>query len=86
MLRKDPEQYKALVAHDVAKSKDDIPPGFVLPTHETAFAKRDTFEEDYNMSWVDSDVESFGGSDSDMEDEDEDEMDGEGESESDDEM
>ncbi|KAF2756143.1 ubiquitin-conjugating enzyme [Pseudovirgaria hyperparasitica] len=82
MLRKDPAAYKKQVARDVEKSKEDIPSGFVMPTSETAFAKRDTFDDDYTMSWEDSDAESFGGSDSDedfdMGDDDEDREDDSG--------
>jgi ubiquitin-conjugating enzyme E2 R len=38
-----------------------------MPTHETAWRKKED-EGDFEMSWEDSDVESFGGSESDMED------------------
>ncbi|KAF2008836.1 hypothetical protein BU24DRAFT_381341 [Aaosphaeria arxii CBS 175.79] len=64
MLRNHPEQYKEMVRKDLETSKQDIPAGFVMPTHETAFqTKKD--DGDFDMSWEDSDVESWGGSDSD---------------------
>jgi len=71
MLRKNLSQYKEMVKNDLEASKQDIPPGYVMPTRETAFktAKED---DEYTMSWEDSDIESFGGSDSEMEDQDED--------------
>lgn len=66
MLRKNPTLYKERVKQDLERSKCDIPEGFVMPTHETAFATKK--EEEYNMSWEDSDMEDdFGGSDSEME-------------------
>ncbi|KAF2652147.1 hypothetical protein K491DRAFT_695882 [Lophiostoma macrostomum CBS 122681] len=68
MLRDFPDTYKLRVTQDLETSQQDIPPGYVMPTHETAFqTKKD--EGDFDMSWEDSDVESFGGSDSDMDDE-----------------
>lgn len=68
-LRNQPEQYKEMVKKDLETSKQDIPAGYVMPTHESAFqTKKD--DGDFDMSWEDSDVESFGGSDSDMDDED----------------
>jgi len=71
MLRNNPDQYKDLVRKDLELSKADIPAGYIMPTHETAFVtKKD--EGDFDMSWEDSDAESFGGSESDVED---DEMD-----------
>jgi len=66
MLRKNPAMYKEKVRKDLEIARSDIPAGFVMPTHEDAF--RTTKEEEYNMSWEDSDVEDdFGGSDSEME-------------------
>lgn len=65
MLRNNPAQYKEMVKKDLETSKQDIPAGYVMPTHETAF-KTVKEEDDYNMNWEDSDVESFGGSDSEM--------------------
>ena len=35
--RKNPEQYKQRVRMEVERSKQDIPPGFVMPTSETAY-------------------------------------------------
>lgn len=82
MLRKDPEGYKRTVLADVEKSKQDIPTGFVMPTHESTMVKKGAGagsgasamasalekmdDEDF---WVDSDVDDdmFGGSDSDNE-------------------
>lgn len=37
-----------------------------MPTHETAWRKEKD-DADFEMSWEDSDVESFGGSESDLE-------------------
>jgi ubiquitin-conjugating enzyme E2 R len=67
MLRNDPAKYKEMVKQDLDASKQDIPAGFVMPTHEAAF-KTVKEDDEYNMNWEDSDVESFGGSDSDMDD------------------
>jgi ubiquitin-conjugating enzyme E2 R len=68
MLRNNPAPYKGLVTKDLELSKQDIPAGFAMPTHESAFqAKKD--EGDFDMSWEDSDVESFGGSESDVDEE-----------------
>ena len=78
MLRGNPEEYKRLVRQDLETSKGDIPKGFVMPTHESAFGKKDE-DHDFDMSWEDSDVESFGGSESDV-----DEMDSDFEGEADD--
>jgi ubiquitin-conjugating enzyme E2 R len=61
MLRNRPEEYKGLVNKDLELSKQDIPAGFVMPTHETAWKKKED-DGDFEMSWEDSDVESFGGS------------------------
>ena len=64
-LRADPDGYKARVEQDKEKSKEDIPAGFVMPTHESAFKKEAPMEE---FSWSDSEVEEdFGGSESDEE-------------------
>ena len=66
MLRNKPDQYKEMVKKDLETSKQDIPSDYVMPTHESAFqTKKD--DGDFDMSWEDSDVESFGGSDSDDE-------------------
>ena len=73
-LRKDPEAYKERVRQDREKSKEDIPAGFEMPTHESAFKKEEKVEPSF--SWSDSEAEDdFGGSESDEEmfdDEDED--------------
>ncbi|KAF2181865.1 hypothetical protein K469DRAFT_588610 [Zopfia rhizophila CBS 207.26] len=71
MLRNKPDHYKEMVKKDLETSKQDIPAGYVMPTHETAF-KTVKDDGDFEMSWEDSDAESFGGSDSDMEELDED--------------
>jgi len=89
LLRKDPEAYKALVRKDVEASKQYIPAGFIMPTHESAYHKE---EETNNFSWSDSEVEDdFGGSDSDVgmefddddddDDDEEDDMDADSDSE-----
>jgi ubiquitin-conjugating enzyme E2 R len=68
MLRNNPKDYKVMVTKDLELSKQDIPAGYVMPTHESAFqTKKD--EGDFDMSWEDSDVESFGGSESDVDEE-----------------
>ncbi|KAF2205597.1 hypothetical protein GQ43DRAFT_428006 [Delitschia confertaspora ATCC 74209] len=64
-LRTTPNDYKDAVRRDLERSKEDIPTGYVMPTHEAAF-KTVKEEDDYNMNWEDSDVESFGGSDSEV--------------------
>ena len=63
MLRNAPEAYRDMVKKDTEASKQDIPADFVMPTSESAW-KRKEEEGDFEMSWEDSDVESFGGSDS----------------------
>ncbi|KAH9860075.1 hypothetical protein IAQ61_011859 [Plenodomus lingam] len=65
MLRNNPAEYREMVNKDLELSKKDIPADFVMPTHETAWRKKED-EGDFDMSWEDSDVESFGGSDSDI--------------------
>ncbi|KAF9695024.1 hypothetical protein EKO04_007044 [Ascochyta lentis] len=47
---------------------EHIPAGFVMPTHESAWRRKEE-EGDFEMSWEDSDVESFGGSESDFDEE-----------------
>ncbi|KAF2106768.1 ubiquitin-conjugating enzyme/RWD-like protein [Lophiotrema nucula] len=70
MLRNNPARYKEMVNKDLETSKQDIPVGFEMPTHESAFqTKKD--DGDFDMSWEDSDAESLGGSDSEEEDLDE---------------
>ena len=78
MLRNENAAYKTRVKEDVEKSKEDIPNGFVMPTHEST-VKRSKGGEDVEDPdfWVDSDVEDgdddedegFGGSDTDQEEE-----------------
>lgn len=68
MLRNKRSEYMDMVKKDLELSKQDIPTDFVMPTHETAWRKKED-EGDFDMSWEDSDVESFGGSESDLEDE-----------------
>lgn len=61
-FRSDKAGYKARVASDRETSKGDIPPGFEMPTHESAFKKEDKIEPDF--SWSDSEAEDdFGDSD-----------------------
>jgi ubiquitin-conjugating enzyme E2 R len=76
MLRKDPDGYKARVEQDREASKEDIPAGFEMPTHETAFKKEEKMVDSF--SWSDSEAEDdFGGSsDEEMFDEDEEGTDG----------
>lgn len=66
MLRKDPAAYKERVKQDREKSKQDIPAGFDMPTHETAFQKKETPVAD-DFSWSDSEVEDFDDDDEDEE-------------------
>jgi len=66
MLRKDPAAYKERVQLDREKSKEDIPAGLEMPTHETAFKKEEPVHDAF--SWSDSEVDDdFGGSESDEE-------------------
>ena len=67
MLRKKPETFKKKIKEDVDKSREDIPPGFVMPTHEST-ARIPEKPVDDREFWVDSDEEDdFGGSDTDAE-------------------
>lgn len=67
-FRSDKAGYKARVASDRETSKGDIPAGFEMPTHETAFKKEDKVEPDF--SWSDSEAEDdFGDTDSDEDEE-----------------
>ncbi|EME43436.1 hypothetical protein DOTSEDRAFT_72730 [Dothistroma septosporum NZE10] len=64
-LRNDPEGYKKRVGEDRENSKQDIPAGFEMPTHESAFKKEEKIEE---FSWSDSEAEDdFDNSDDDEE-------------------
>lgn len=75
MLRNDSAAYKERVIQDREKSKTDIPAGFEMPTHESAFKKEEPVVDEF--SWSDSEAESFGGSDSDEEMFDDDDDEGE---------
>lgn len=65
MLRNNPQKYKSLVQNNVEASKQDIPEGFVMPTHQQTAVK--PVEKDDSDFWAESDVDDdvFGGSDSD---------------------
>jgi ubiquitin-conjugating enzyme E2 R len=70
-LRKDPAGYREKVHEDVARSKKDIPEGFVMPTFESTMSKPVIEKLDDADFWADSDVDvydedddPFGGSDS----------------------
>lgn len=84
MLRNKPTEYRERVGKDLEESKKDIPADFVMPTHETAWRKKED-EGDFEMSWEDSDVESFGGSESDIDSDQEMDSDFEGADDDDDE-
>ncbi|KXS95568.1 hypothetical protein AC579_5762 [Pseudocercospora musae] len=70
-LRKNPAGYKKRVEEDREKSKQDIPTGFEMPTHESAFKKEEKVD---TFSWSDSEAEDdfdSGDDDEEMFDEDE---------------
>ncbi|KAG6994015.1 ubiquitin conjugating enzyme [Physcia stellaris] len=69
MLRKQPAEFRVKVAADVEASKQDIPAGFVMPTHESTVEKPTVVKDDDPDFWVDSDneEEGFGGSDTEAE-------------------
>lgn len=74
LFRDDKAGFKEMVKKDLEASKKDIPAGYEMPTHEDAF-KQQKKDEEYLMSWEDSDAEDdFSGSDWEMGD-DEDEED-----------
>ena len=83
MLRREPEQYNERVKRDLETSKTDIPADFIMPKHEDAF-RTSKQEDEYLMSWEDSDEEEpnfsggsdseFGEADFDADDDDDDEM------------
>ncbi|KAK6415673.1 Ubiquitin-conjugating enzyme subunit [Oleoguttula sp. CCFEE 5521] len=75
MLRLDPKAYKERVKQDREKSKEDIPAGFEMPTHESAFKKEDPVADTF--SWSDSEGGDEFGSDVDEEMFDDDDEDGE---------
>ena len=69
MLRKDPAKFKEKVATDVEATKQDIPSGFIMPTHESTVKKPTAIKDDDHDFWVDSEnEEGFGGSDTEAED------------------
>lgn len=72
-FRDDKIKFKEMVQKDLDAAKQDIPKGFVIPTHEDAF--KQTKEEEYMMSWEDSDAEGDLGSDFDEMDDEADEED-----------
>lgn len=52
---------------DVEASKQDIPAGFVIPTHESTIKKSNIEEEDNTEFWAESEEgEDFGGSNTDL--------------------
>ena len=70
-FRDNKPRFKEMVQKDLDASKKDIPAGFQMPTHEDAFKQKK--EEEYLMSWEDSDAgEDFDGSDWEMGDDDDD--------------
>ncbi|OQO03647.1 hypothetical protein B0A48_10312 [Cryoendolithus antarcticus] len=75
MLRLDPKAYKERVKQDREKSKEDIPAGFEMPTHESAFKKEEPIADTF--SWSDSEGGDEFGSDVDEEMFDDDDEDGE---------
>ena len=76
MLRQDLPAFKAKVKADVEASKQDIPEGFVMPTHESTIKKPAADKDDDAAFWAESDdEEDFGGSDTDAESEAEDDDD-----------
>ena len=87
MLRKSPDEYKSIVKQHVEDSKNDIPEGFVMPTHESTTTVSKPVEKDDSDFWAESDVDDdvFGGSDSDedldVDDDDEDQDSGSDEEE-----
>ena len=75
MLRKDFPAFKAKVKADVEASKQDIPSGFLMPTHESTIKRSVVEKEDDDAAfWAESDEEQdFGGSDTDPDSQEEDE-------------
>jgi ubiquitin-conjugating enzyme E2 R len=92
LFRKDKKAFIERVKADVEKSKRDIPKDFTMPTAEEVNKPPPKDLEYDGDFWADSDVESFGGSDSDEEmtfdddDLDEDDVDDEEEQEEDSDM
>lgn len=66
-FRKNPEQYKQRVKMEVERSKQDIPPGFEMPTSDTAYLSQHKNENPHDQHqnqrdisenfWYDSDLE-----------------------------
>lgn len=66
-FRKNPEQYKQRVKMEVERSKQDIPPGFEMPTSDTAYLSQHKNENPHEQHqnqrdisenfWYDSDLE-----------------------------
>ena len=66
MLRTNPSAFKAKVKADVEASKKDVPPDFVMPTHESTVEAPVPVKDDDADFWMDSDQEDeLGGSDTD---------------------
>lgn len=67
VFRKNPEQYKQRVKMEVERSKQDIPPGFEMPTSDTAYLSQHKNENPHEQHqnqrdisenfWYDSDLE-----------------------------
>ncbi|KAJ5099726.1 ubiquitin-conjugating enzyme/RWD-like protein [Penicillium argentinense] len=64
MLRKNPTEYRAIVKSNVEESRKLAPAGFTMPVDDDEPVMREV-EKDDDDFWVESDVDSFGGSDSD---------------------
>ena len=79
MLRKQPVQFKEKVTADVEATRQDIPVGFTMPTHESTVRRPTVVKDDDHDFWVDSENEEdgFGGSDTEAEDAESDEDDDE---------
>ena len=57
MLRKDPPGFKEPVKQDIEKTKEDIPKGFVMPTHQSTTVKKPEKIADDPDFWVNSESE-----------------------------
>jgi len=66
MLRKNPEEYKALVKKDVETSKQDIPEGFLMPERDMPTYQPEK-HDDQDFWYNSGDEDEFGGSDTDAE-------------------
>ena len=76
-LRMDRAGYKRRVREDVEKSKVDIPPGFVMPTHESTMPPAPEKPLDDREFWVDSDADDDDDDEADFGDDDDEEEGGE---------